>query len=59
MRKEQRERAAWRFDPRFLQRLRDFVASQDLQITQTQVLERGASDFMDKQEAESKRSARR
>lgn len=55
--REHRERAAWRFDPRFLRRLRTFIAKQDLRITQTQVIETAVTEYMDRKEE--KREARR
>ena len=57
-RREHRERAAWRFDPRFLERLRNFVASQELQTTQTQVIEAAVTEYMERRE-EVTRGARR
>lgn len=48
--RDTRERAAWRFDPRLLERLRNFVASQTLQTTQTQVIESALTEYMDRKE---------
>lgn len=55
-----RERAAWRFDPRFLKRLRDFTAKRPLQTTQTQVIEAGTTDYMNRvEDQESRETPRR
>ena len=55
-----RERAAWRFDPRILKRLREFVAQQERQITQTTVIELAICDYIERNSREaSKRAARR
>jgi len=56
MEQMKRERAAWRFDPRVLERLRKFVAAQDRQITQTAVIEAAIDAYIERNE---KRSARR
>lgn len=56
--RETRERAAWRFDPRFLNRLRTFVASQELQTTQTSVIEAACYEYMNRKDSE-KKAARR
>lgn len=53
-----RKRAAWRFDPKFLERLQEFAAKQKLRTTQTEVIEVAVTEYMNRN-PETARSARR
>lgn len=59
MDKIKRERAAWRFDPRILERLRKFVSSRDRMTTQTSVIEEAVSEYLDRHEGSKHAEGRR
>lgn len=58
MEQEKRKRAAWRFAPKFLNRLQRFAAQQELRTTQTAVIEAAVTEYMDRKE-DPKRALRR